>query len=330
MKNVEFLYLSQQDILDLNISWDKIIERVEIALKEHGEGTVENPPKPGAHSRPNCFIHAMPAYLQQMDAVGMKWVSGYPTNHSHGLPSILGLQIMNCPETGVPTAVMDCTWITAVRTAAVSAVSAKYCARQNSEVLGVVGAGVQGRMNTYALKHILPSIKTVKVFDVFDSATAKFKEEMSKELGVEVIVCDTTEKVARDSDVIVTTIPRTDKPVDPAWMIRTEWLKEGVTGLPVDGTRAWVESCIFGASKFLTDDLGQTTHYHETQGVFPNGMPPLYAEIGEVVAGKKTGRDSDAEFIMAMNFGLAIEDISMGKYILELATQKGVGTKLPL
>jgi len=107
MKKVELRYLSQEDILSLDIGWEDIIQRVEMALSEQAKGTIENPPKRGVHTRPDTFIHEMPVFLKGMDACGIKWVSGYPENYKHDLPQILGVQIMNSTETGVPLAVMD-------------------------------------------------------------------------------------------------------------------------------------------------------------------------------------------------------------------------------
>jgi len=161
MEKVEFIYLSQEEILDLDIPMSKIIELVEQGLYEHGHKRVENPPKPGIHSKSDAFIHAMPAYYRELGIGGLKWVSGYPTNRKLGLPQIAGLMLVNDMETGMPLAVMDCRWITAVRTAAVSAITAKYCAKQDTESLGVVGCGVQGRMNIVALKEVIPELHDV-------------------------------------------------------------------------------------------------------------------------------------------------------------------------
>src|SRR4030042_3585833 len=151
MKPVHFMYLSQEDILNINLSLREVIDLVEKGLSEHGKGLVENPPKPGIHASPDSFIHAMPAYFKNLGMGGIKWVSGYPANREIGLPQIIGLIILNDMKTGAPVCIMDGTWITAGRTAAVSAITAKYCARKDSKVLGVVGAGVQGRYNLIAL-----------------------------------------------------------------------------------------------------------------------------------------------------------------------------------
>ena len=103
------------------------IEALELAFREKGEGRVEMPPKPGIHpGGEDNFIHAMPAYIPAMKSAGMKWVSGYPGNQAKGLPYINGLLILNDVDTGIPLSVMDCSWITAMRTGAASAVSAKW------------------------------------------------------------------------------------------------------------------------------------------------------------------------------------------------------------
>jgi ornithine cyclodeaminase/alanine dehydrogenase-like protein (mu-crystallin family) len=126
----ELLYLSRQDVEQIDLPMATIIERLEAAFAEKGAGRTEMPPKPGIHTQPDAFIHAMPAYIPALQAAGMKWVSGYPANQAAGLPYISGLLILNDPQTGIPRCVMDCTWITAQRTAAASAVAARHlCGR---------------------------------------------------------------------------------------------------------------------------------------------------------------------------------------------------------
>ena len=102
----------------------EVVEVVEEAFQDKGHGNVEMPPKPGIHTRPDAFIHAMPAYIKSSEAAGMKWISGYPQNSERGLPYISGLMILNDPATGFPISVMDATWLTAMRTGAATAVAA--------------------------------------------------------------------------------------------------------------------------------------------------------------------------------------------------------------
>src|SRR3972149_10392509 len=112
----QLLFLSRADIEETDIAMKEIVSAVEQAFREKGERHVEMPPKPGIHPAPDAFIHAMPAYLPRLGAAGIKWVSGYPENYKRGLPYISGLVILNDVETGVPYAIMDCIWVTAMRT----------------------------------------------------------------------------------------------------------------------------------------------------------------------------------------------------------------------
>lgn len=326
MKKVEFLYLSQEDIISLNIPWNKIIECVETALKEHAQKTVENPPKPGIHTRPeqSTFIHAMPVHLQQMDAVGIKWVSGYPENYKHDLPQILGLQIMNSPVTGVPLAVMDCRWITAVRTAAVTAITAKHCAVQGSKTFAVIGGGVQGKMHLRALKYVFPSIQECRVFDIREEVTKSFIAKLNGENGVEVKAAKSVKEAVEGADIVLTATQKLAKPI-----VDAQWIKAGCFGAGLESSRAWDSKMLLGADKFITDDWNQTLHFHQ-QGAFPDGMPDLYAELGQIIVGDKPGRENAEEKIIAINIGMACEDISLGQYVYELAKERGIGTILPL
>ncbi len=136
----QILYLSQTDVAAVGLTMAEIIDALEAAFREKGEGRVEMPPKPGIHpGEGDNFIHAMPAYIPAMKSAGVKWVSGFPENASRGLPYITGLLILNDVETGLPLAVMDCVWITAMRTGAATAVAARYLARPESSVVGILG-----------------------------------------------------------------------------------------------------------------------------------------------------------------------------------------------
>ena len=161
----EILYLSQENVAATGLTMAEIIKAVEKGFQEMGNGRVEMPPKPGVHPGEggDNFIHAMPAYIPAMNSAGVKWVSGYPGNPAKGLPYINGLLIYNDTETGLPKAVMDCTWITAMRTAAASAVSAKYLARPESSCIGILACGVQGHTNLEAMNVLFPLKKSVCV-----------------------------------------------------------------------------------------------------------------------------------------------------------------------
>ncbi len=315
MEKVDFIYLSQEDILDLDVPMSKIIELVEKGLKEYGHNRVENPPKPGIHSKPDAFIHAMPAYYEALNIGGLKWVSGYPSNRELGLPQIAGLMIVNDMDTGIPLAVMDCRWITAVRTAAVSAITAKYCAREDTSTLGVVGCGVQGRMNLVAFKEVLPGLKDVNVYDINPDAMKRYKMDFEDELGLNIEVTNSVKEAVNGKDMILTATQRLREP-----LVRDEWFKQGCLGFGLEASRAWYGDAILGADKFITDSWDQTVYFYE-HGAFPEGLPDLHAELGEVVAGVKPGRETGSERILAINIGLAIEDVIVADHIYKVARE---------
>jgi len=172
--SAKLLYLSQEDVGRCGVGMAQIIRALEAMFREKGEGRVEMPPKPGIHTRPDAFIHAMPAYIPSLGSAGIKWVSGYPENQKKNLPYINGLLVLNDPETGLPVAVMDCVWITAMRTGAATAVSAKHLARRDSKRLGVLGAGVQGFRNLEALLTAFP-LEVVTVYDVVPEQVARYE-----------------------------------------------------------------------------------------------------------------------------------------------------------
>jgi len=318
------LYLSQADVASVGLTMPEIIAALEQMFREKGEGRVEMPPKPGIHTSPDAFIHAMPAYIPALKSAGMKWVSGYPENHKRGLPYISGLLILNDPETGMPLAVMDCVWITAKRTGAATAVAAKYLARPNSEVVGILGCGVQGRSNLEALHVCLP-LKRVLAYDVDPQAQQRYAQEMHERLGLEVVpVCEPQQAVA-GCDVVVTAGPILRV---PHATIKPGWFEPGGFASLVDFDSYWHPDALREADKFCTDDVPQLEHYREV-GYFQN-IPPIHADLGELVTGQKPGRETEAERTMACNLGLALDDMATAPLIYRRALERGIGTWLPL
>jgi len=325
MKPLQILYLSLKDVASLDIPMGQIVKWVEDALRLKGLGKCEMPPKPGIHTMPDAFIHAMPAYLPDLKAAGIKWVSGYPENCKRGLPYISGLLILNDTETGIPIAVMDCTWITAMRTGAVTAVATKYLARPDSSVIGIIGCGVQGRSNLEALTTVLKKITAAKAYDIRPEVQQKYVSEMKKKLGLNVIGVASPREAVVGSDIIVTAGPLLKEP-NP--VIEDSWLKAGALAAPVDLDSYWKKEVLLGADKFCVDDIPQIM-YFKSEG-YLRTLPQIYADLGDIVAGKKPGRQNERERIMAMNLGLALEDMGVAIYIYRQAVEKGVGRKLPL
>jgi ornithine cyclodeaminase/alanine dehydrogenase len=321
----QLLYLSQAEVESVGLTMAEIIGLLATAFKEKGEGRVEMPPKPGIHpGGGDNFIHAMPAYIPAMNSAGIKWVSGFPENYERGLPYVTGLLILNDPETGIPIAVTDCVWITAMRTAAASGVAALWLARPESSVLGILGCGVQGRTNTEALKVLFP-LERVMAYDVRPTAVESFARFVTAELGLEVVPVEHPREAVTGCDLVVTAGPILK---EPHATIRAGWLEEGAFASLVDFDSYWHPAALKEADKFCTDDVPQLDHYRQL-GYFQD-IPPVYADLGELVAGKKPGRQDARERIIACNLGLAMDDMAVARTIYQRAVEQGIGTWLPL
>ncbi|MGQ9672210.1 MAG: ornithine cyclodeaminase family protein [Candidatus Aminicenantales bacterium] len=320
----KILYLSRSDVAAVGVTMAEIISALEKMFREKAEGRCEMPPKPGLHPRPDSFLHAMPGYIPGLKAAGLKWVGGYPENPKRGLPYISGLIILNDPETGLPTAIMDCTWITAKRTGAATAVAAKYLARAESRVCGVLGCGVQGRSNLEALRVLFP-IERVLAYDIHREAQARYVEEMRERFNLDVIAAEEPRRAVADCDIVVTAGPILKT---PHATIQPGWLAKGTFASLVDFDSYWDRAALQEVDKFCTDDLPQL-EYYRSLGYF-QGIPPIYAELAELVAGRKPGRLRSEERTMTCNLGLALDDMATAPLVYRKALEKGIGTWLSL
>ncbi len=321
----EVLYLSRGDVEKVGLPMAAVVEAVEAVSREKGEGRVEMPPKPGIHPVADSFIHAMPAYVPGMGAAGIKWVSGFPSNLQRGLPYISGLLVLNDPGTGIPTCVMDATWVTAKRTGAATAVAAKYLAREGSRTLGILGCGVQGRTNLEALTVVCPSLEHVMAYDIDPKVLEGYAADMRREHGLGVTPVASPRDAVTGCDIVVTAGPILKHPTP---VIEASWFGEGAFACPLDFDSYWKDEAMHAADKFCTDDRGQLDYYR-TVGYF-SGIPEVHADLGEVVTGRRPGREDDSERTMSMNLGVAIEDMATAVRIFAKAKDEGLGTWLPL
>jgi ornithine cyclodeaminase/alanine dehydrogenase len=324
MAELNLLYLSRADVERVALDMATIIKLLSEAFKENGEGRVEMPPKPGVHTQPDAFIHAMPAFIPSLRSAGIKWVSGYPDNYKRGLPYISGLLILNDVDSGLPYAVMDCTWITAYRTGAASALSARYLARPESETVGILACGVQGRTNLEAMATLFP-IKKVYAYDILPEVQRRYVQEMPEKLGLEVIGVDEPRKAVVESDIVVTSGPILKHPTPT---IGKDWLKPGAFASAVDFDSYWKPEALSQMDRIATDDHAQF-QYYRTVGYFLE-TPDPYSDLGELVAGIKPGRRNPEERTMAINLGLALDDMAVAPEIYRRAIERGIGTLLTL
>lgn len=304
-----------------------VLSAVDEAFRLKGGGKTEMPAKIGVHSRPDAFIHAMPAYLGGSEAIGMKWVSGYPANPASGLPYISGLLILNNPHTGLPQAVMDCSWITAMRTGASAGISARHLADPKSRVVGILGCGVQNRMAVAALAEVLPLVEEVRCHDIFEPAMARYASEMGQRFPqLQFRRTGSPAEMIDGADVVVTAIPIVRHPKPP---LDAGMLKPGAVAISLDYDAAWTGTAM-KECRFYTDDVQQLLETR-SHGHYFSGIPShIDGDLGELVAGSKPGRTNLQERYFSMNLGIAVEDIATARVVMCRALELGLGFMLPL
>lgn len=324
MSDRTILYLTDADVKRVGLDMKSIIDLLDIAFREMGEGRVEMPPKPGIHTQPDAFIHAMPAYIPAMRSAGLKWVSGYPGNQARGLPYISGLLVLNDVDTGLPYAIMDCSWITAYRTGAATALAARHLARPDSRTVGIVACGVQGRTNLGALTVLFP-IERVYAYDLDKAVQARFVGEMSEALGVEVVGVASPREAVVESDLVVTSGPILKNPTP---VIERDWLRPGAFASAVDFDSYFTGEALRQVDRLATDDHQQFAYYRKV-GYFQQ-TPDPYADLGELVTGRKPGRASADERTLAINLGIALDDMAVAPEVYRRALAQGIGQVLPV
>jgi ornithine cyclodeaminase/alanine dehydrogenase len=322
---MEIMLLSLREIESLGIHVSEVMKVVERGFSLKGEEKMEMPAKIGIHPRKDCFIHAMPCYAGgDVDAAGIKWVSGFPINQAKGLPYITGIMCMNDPETGFARAIMDANWITAWRTGAATGICARHMADPSSETIAVIGLGVQGRTNTMALAEALPQLKIVKVYDPFESQVRKYMDLVKPDLaGVNVVSCETVKDAVSDADVVVSCTPIV---ANPERFIRSEWLKKEMLAVAVDYDSAFDADVMSEASAFVCDDMNQYLWTQEHGVYFQKGYPTesqILGDMGHLCAGKKKVELKGRRAAVLM--GIASHDIMTANLIFDQAKARGVG-----
>ena len=239
------------------LSMKETVGLVDRVFKDHGNGKVVMPAKINLNMGekgewPHYYgsANSMPAYIDSLKAMGVKFASGYVKNSERGLPFIHAVIILTEPETGRPLAVLDGTSITALRTGAASAIAVKYLVKKKSSgVVGIIGAGLQGRMHLRALREVL-EIKEIKIADLNGKAAEACAKEMTAECGIAVRAVATNELAARDSDVLVTATVA-DEP-----LVRKDWLKQGALVVSVGSYQELDERIPLECDKLVGRQLG--------------------------------------------------------------------------
>lgn len=332
----ELLYLSKSDIIRLGgLSSNLYVAAIRQALTLHAAGTFVQPLKPylrwgGPDGHIADRIIAMPAYIGgESPAAGLKWVGSKHDNPSHrGLERASALTILNDPASHYPIAVMEGSLISGMRTAAVTAVAASYLAREHFRAVACIGCGPIARMQLLTLLEQFPSITAIHLFDLDPAAAQRLIEELGQSFtDIEYRAAASAEDAVRAGEVVITCTV-TAKPYIPY-----DWLRKGafISNVSIMDVHKEV---FLKADKVVVDDWEQSNREKKiiNQLVLENRFSRdwLHAELGEIIAGLRPGRETDEEIILLNPMGMAIEDIACAQVIYREAVAAGIGTRLCL
>jgi ornithine cyclodeaminase/alanine dehydrogenase len=268
-------------------------------------------------------FHAMPGALDEPPLAAVKWVGLAADNAARGLPHLFGIVILSDAGTGQPVAILDGTWITAARTAAVTAVAAKRLAREGSASIGFVACGVQAESHLTALRSLFP-IKRIVACGHRRTTSEKFAAA-ARAGGLEAVVTDQPRDAVHGMDIVITSVP-----ASPGFtsFLDPDWLSPGSFASAVDLGRSWLADKLRGCDRLVTDDHAQS-RVVAAAGLL--GWSGAYdADLGEIVTGTKPGRLSPHERIMFIHPGIALADVAVAAEVVAEARRKGIGTMLAL
>lgn len=324
----ETILLNQSEIRSL-ITMNETIKSVETAYKVHAERKVQMPAKKYLfYKKFRGDLRIMPCFIRGMDESGVKNVNVHPDNpRKFGLPTVMALIELVDPQTGFPISVMDGTWITNIRTGAAAAVATKYLAREDSEILGLIGAGVQAAAGLEAINEVM-DVKEVKVSCRTCQSRENFAEKASKKYGIKVKAVDTIKEAVRGSDVLLTTTP-SHEPV-----VKSKWVDNGthINAMGADAPgKQELDSHVLQKAKIFIDCWDQASHSGEINIPVHEGLikrSDIMGKIGDVILGTVSGRTSHDEITIFDSTGLAVQDIVTAWNVYEKAIKKDIGKKI--
>ncbi len=323
-------YLNAFDIEALDLSNDEILKAIETSLG--AQGRQETVIEPRVHLEPDASFHGhfnvLRGYVAPLGLAGIKVVGDYVDNYKLGYPSEFGVLNLFDPRTGVPKAILDATVITDMRTGAVTAMGAKHLARKGSKVLGHIGARGTAYWNVRLLDHLF-DFDEIRVHSRRPESRDAFGAKLEKDLGKKITVTGNWKECVEGADIVV----EASRLNAPEPMLKTEWIKKGAFVVPY-GTMSAVELSLTDImDKLVVDDWGQckggklgSLRAHVETGKLSEQT--LHAELGQIVAGLKPGRQSDDETILLWHRGLSLSDIALGSALLEKAKAANIGQRL--
>ena len=323
---MELLWLAQDEVKSV-MDMHSDMQVVERAFRQHGLGRVQMPPKSYLYyTAYNGDLRTMPAYLEEENITGVKIVNVHPGNPDRGLPTVMALIVLISPETGAPVAIMDGTYLTDIRTGAAGGIAAKYLARKDSKVIGIIGVGNQAKTQLEALIEVFEP-ELVRITSRTKENCERFIREMAGVTPCEIRYEESIEKVC-NCDILVTTTP-TRKPI-----VKAQWIKEGthINAIGADAVgKEELDPELLIRSKIVVDDIVQALHSGEVNVPLSKhyiSENDIHAQLGEVITGLKPGRTSEEEITIFDSTGLAIQDVASAHLVYERAVSKKLGRQV--
>ncbi|MEW6668278.1 MAG: ornithine cyclodeaminase family protein [Thermodesulfobacteriota bacterium] len=335
---VQFRYLSQEEVIkvggmDMSLTMDAVEEV--FALLGRGECILPSKVvlrwgEKGSELTTRGHMNAMPGYVGgPIDMAGQKWGGGFYRNPiDHRLPSITCLVILNDPYKGIPVAVMDGTLISAMRTGAQAGVAVKYLGRQDARTVGVIGAGAQSRALLMSFKIARPGLSRTLVYDINEDRSRQYCEEMKTRLEMSFEVLPSAEGVITQADIL------TSATTTIAPFVKPGWVRPGCLYCQMGGFEA-EPAAILEFDKIVVDNWDEIQHrglqalpMAKVQGKITDAN--ITAHLGEIILGRKPGRQSPAERIYFSAVGMGLLDIGVATRLLHKAEEQNVGTMLNL
>lgn len=323
-------FLNGPDIAALALTDAEILAAIEASLGAQGRG--ESVIEPRMHLEPrvaNGHFNVLRGYVgAPVERAGVKIVGDFVDNWERGLPSEMAILYLADPRTGMPQAILDAAGITDMRTGAVTALGARHLARRDSKVLGHVGARGTAYWNVRLLAHLF-DFDEIRVHSRRKESREAFAARLEQDLGRPIVVTEDWESCVRGADIVV----EASRLTTPTPMLKTAWIKKGALVVPY-GTVSAIELELADVmDKFVMDHWGQAHagRFGAFRAHIDSGRiteKNLHAELGEIVAGRKPGRERDDETIVFWHRGMSLSDIALGHAMLEKARRLGIGQRL--
>ncbi|MBW1916986.1 MAG: ornithine cyclodeaminase family protein [Deltaproteobacteria bacterium] len=309
------------EILDMELA----LAAAEEAFQAYGQGRVNMPPK-SYLKLPHGDFRAMygALSLKSGEICGLKWVNVHPDNPQHGLPTVMAKILLNNPDNAVEIADLDGTYITNFRTGAAGGLAARYLARPEAVTLGLIGAGTQARTQVAAILKVL-AIQEIVIYDLIPARARALRDEIISQYGVRAITSETAEAAVRDQEVVVTTTPNTTPVIQRAWI--NDGTHINAIGADAAGKQE-LEAAILQDAKIIIDDWAQAQHSGEINVPLAQGQlrpEQIFGCLGEVVTGKKPGRENSREITVFDSTGLIIQDLALGWAVYLRAREQKLG-----